>query len=1314
LIRGRKLLFHKSRNIDKGIFPIPPVKKALSIFIIHLFLASCSGDKKNQSEEMPELFPAPKSVKLNIARGYTINPLSGDSIKPIINSFGDTVITGKPIPARGKIIDPDNLVIPDAIPIALPTGLNFTQDKDTILRELNVFSLNKDSLKTYISGEFNSSFLLVNNSGDTIPTGIPIPTRGIKVPCILSQPVSALPTGINENSNWDLRHLDQAHGLNSSDVRCMLEDGHGNLWIGTDGGGVSRYNGSSFTHFTVDEGLCNNSVLSILKDSKGNLWFGTNGGVSRYDGSTFLNFTEQEGLANNVVWSILEDKNEIMWFGTWGGGVSRYDGQALPDGQEEATFTHFTRKEGLCNNRVISMLEDKKGNIYFGTWGGGVSRLNGSSRRNGNPSFTHFTQEDGLSNNIVRSMLEDRNGIIWFGTGKGVSRFDGESFTNYGKNEGLESSSIWSILEDSRGNLWFGTSSGVSHFMGSALSDGESHPKESHELEGGVSFSHFNDMNDLNSNIVMSMLEDRQGNLWFGTGEAGVSRFDGSSFRSFSIKQGFKSNDIQDILEDKEGNLWFGTWGGGVSRFDGISFTHFTEEDGLCYNYITSVLEDRKGNLWFGTDGEGVSRYDRQGTLPTGAKSIPKGQAGFSHFTKKEGLSGNSVLSMLEDSKGDIWFGTNNGLTQFNGKYFTHFTEIEGLSNNVIGSIIEDHKGILWFGSWGGGVTRYDGEFFVHFTEKEGLGKNMITSMLEDGNGDLWFGTFGSGTAGGLSRFDGETFTHFTEAIDFNFDVVGSMINDKKGNIWIATEKGLKLIIPVLQKTINSEEDSSGSGLTPYQERKIYTVLGQKDVKGVDFLSNSLFLDNKNRMWWGSGKSLLMQDMNDFNFPIEPPLLHLNYLEINRQFVDFHNIKVTNTSGFTYKKAEPFFNFPRDLELNFNKNHLTFHFSAIDWRAPEKINYSYKIEGLQKNWSKPSPVAMADYLYIQYGTYTFKVRAIGESQVWSEVVNYTFTIQPPWWHTWLARTGYGIIGIWLIFGFVRWRTSRLKARQKELEADVKIATKEIRGQRDEIELQKEKIEEQHKKMKDSISYAKRIQNAILPPSGMVRDCLKESFILYKPKDVVAGDFYWMHSLPASQKDENEKVFFAAADCTGHGVPGAIVSVVCNNALDRSVREYGLSDSGKILDKTRDIVVEEFEKSDEEVKDGMDIALCILEGRRLQFSGANNPLWIVSNGELLVTKGSRQPIGIFDKPVPFSTHTFDLQKDDSIYVFSDGFADQFGGEKNKKFMSSNFKKLILSVQGESMEMQGKLLDEAFEKWRGDFEQIDDVCVIGVKI
>ena len=284
----------------------------------------------------------------------------------------------------------------------------------------------------------------------------------------------------------------------------------------------------------------------------------------------------------------------------------------------------------------------------------------------------------------------------------------------------------------------------------------------------------------------------------------------------------------------------------------------------------------------------------------------------------------------------------------------------------------------------------------------------------------------------------------------------------------------------------------------------------------------------------------------------------------------------------------------------------------------------------------------------------------------------------------------------------------------------------------EVERQKEIVEEQKQEIVDSIHYAQRIQQAILPPDSLIKHHLPDSFFYFKPKDVVSGDFYWLEQV-------GDITLLAAADCTGHGVPGAMVSVVCVNALNRSVREFGLTQPAKILDKTRELVIETFEKSDHEVKDGMDISLCALgpvvgssdsseSYRELQWAGANNPLYHIKKLDdevnekstanethyLSETKPDKQPIGKYAGEKPFTNNVIRLEKGDIIFLTSDGYPDQFGGPKGKKFKYKPFKNLLLSGYTKSLEKQMDILDTEFESWRGSLEQVDDVCIIGVKV
>lgn len=274
-----------------------------------------------------------------------------------------------------------------------------------------------------------------------------------------------------------------------------------------------------------------------------------------------------------------------------------------------------------------------------------------------------------------------------------------------------------------------------------------------------------------------------------------------------------------------------------------------------------------------------------------------------------------------------------------------------------------------------------------------------------------------------------------------------------------------------------------------------------------------------------------------------------------------------------------------------------------------------------------------------------------------------------------------------------------------------------RKQKAEVQLQKEIVEEKNQEITDSITYAKRIQGAILPPVGAFKNHFADRFVFYRPKDIVAGDFYWL-------QEKDDIVFFAVADCTGHGVPGALVSVVCHNALNRSIREFNRSAPGEILDKARELVVSEFiskdmlNDSEDTIKDGMDIALCAYKKttNELQFAGANNPLTLLRKDaqEFEIIKGSKQPVGMVDNPTPFETHTIQLQKGDQIYLYSDGYVDQFGGEKGKKLKAKAFREMLNAITTQPMEQQGQHIAKFFDDWKGGLEQVDDVCVIGLRL
>jgi serine phosphatase RsbU (regulator of sigma subunit) len=463
---------------------------------------------------------------------------------------------------------------------------------------------------------------------------------------------------------------------------------------------------------------------------------------------------------------------------------------------------------------------------------------------------------------------------------------------------------------------------------------------------------------------------------------------------------------------------------------------------------------------------------------------------------------------------------------------------------------------------------------------------------------------------------------------------------------------------------------------------------------------------------------------------------HLNValknIELKQKFIDYGRIRDTvylknlSLPGIFRKTSDsvtPFFNYPVYLELPWNINHLTFNFSAVDWNAPHKLVYSYMIEGLDQSWSIPASSTSADYRNIPFGNYYIKVKAANESGDWSEPFKYFFTIRPPWWQTWVARTCYLIVAILAVIAVIRWRTAKLLRRQKELEQVVKERTSEIVKQ-------KEHIEEIHHDVSKSIEYAKRIQESIIPEPEILTLKYPEYFVLFRPRDVVSGDFYWWAQV-------DNYTIIAAADCTGHGVPGAFMSILGISSLREIVLKEQVKDPGLILGDLRREIIKSLRQRGEygEQKDGMDLALVSIDNETglLRFSGANNPLYIISknpvksesadirilnseNSEFVLyeIRPDKMPIGIYQRMNDFSCHTIQTQKGDMIYMFSDGFADQFGGEMNKKFTYKSMKEVLLKNAHKAMNEQKELINKTYDDWKGDYMQIDDVVLVGVKI
>jgi serine phosphatase RsbU (regulator of sigma subunit)/ligand-binding sensor domain-containing protein len=397
--------------------------------------------------------------------------------------------------------------------------------------------------------------------------------------------------------------------------------------------------------------------------------------------------------------------------------------------------------------------------------------------------------------------------------------------------------------------------------------------------------------------------------------------------------------------------------------------------------------------------------------------------------------------------------------------------------------------------------------------------------------------------------------------------------------------------------------------------------------------------------------------------------------------------------------------YPLDqLLFDYLDRSLVFNFSAPFYLKDHSTSYQYFVEGMSAGWSAWDDSPALSFPVLPVGKFTLHVRARNILGQYSTLKSYPIVIKPPWWLSWMFITVVGLVLILIVIQIIRLRVRKLQRDKQMLEQKVLERTAEIQRQKDEIA-------EQKKEIMDSIYYARRIQKAVLPDDHLVNKHVPEHFILYLPRDIVSGDFYWI-----SEKEDN--TIFAAADCTGHGVPGAFMSMLGMSYLKEIVNKSKRLSSGRILDKLRDHVKATLSQSTKGgQQDGMDIALCILNKDRksLQYSGAFHPLYLIRNGNLSEYKPDLMPIGIYiRKEKPFKNHNIRTAKGDCFYIFSDGYADQFGGENRKKFLARSFKKLLLSIHDKPMPEQREILLETLKQWMEGYEQVDDILVVGFRI
>lgn len=783
-----------------------------------------------------------------------------------------------------------------------------------------------------------------------------------------------------------------------------------------------------------------------------------------------------------------------------------------------------------------------------------------------------------------------------------------------------------------------------------------------------------------------------------------------------------KENGLQDLtvinlFESKDDHLWLGL-NKGISFIEyNTPFTKFDQEYGI-EGIVVDVI--RYNNILFVSTNIGLYYLDYDSQDMPVFMSIPMDRTVTDMDIFKDYRTGETKLIIGSNfgvwefiSKGKepdyisttayeceviyqsslfpnrLYVGCLNGLAllEYNNNAWIDKGNVNDDISSQITSIIEDEKGNIWLGSVLKGVIKLSSD------------QNIERYGIEDGLPDMndnkvYFidNQVVCATQKGLYNYNKATnkfekYKDFGEKYFLNTDKVKSIDFEKKDEYWI-----------VLSNSVTNYEYIEKLRIS---QDRIVTI---EDIPFKRLLKKSFYeftFDGDNGVWIATSDAIynyqerLQDDFSKFYNSL------IRKIEMGIDSVIFWGTYYKDTSNLVVD-----LNQPEELKktVKYKDNSFNFFYST-PFVPTDEIKYSYKLEGFDDQWSSWNIETDRGYTNLNEGHYTFMVKSKNIYGIESEVVTYEFSIRPPWYKTLLAYFFYIVLAIFVIIVIVKIYTRRLELEKIRLEQIVKERTEEVVKQKDEIA-------EKNKSITDSIEYASRIQTAILPSKEFAEEILPEHFILFRPRDIVSGDFFWM-----TKKDN--LVVVIAADCTGHGVPGAFMSMLGVSFLNEIVNRHEVTSANVILNNLRRDIKKTLgqEGKEGEAKDGMDIALCVIdiENMKMQYSGAYNPLYLFRNNELMEVKADRMPIGIYIKEKEsFTNNEIDLQKGDVFYIFSDGYQDQFGGEDGQKFKTKNYKQFLLEIHQKPMAEQREILDKRIDEWRGDWEQIDDIIILGIRV
>lgn len=1021
-----------------------------------------------------------------------------------------------------------------------------------------------------------------------------------------------------------------------------------------------------FKSYNVDNGVSQPYVYTINQGKNGYLWIGTGEGLCKFDGISFKSYYTTDGLAENFVTASHKDNSRNLWLGFNQGSITFYDGK------------HFKsiNTSGFAKSPVTAITSDDKGNIWCATQNDGIFRIS--------KAFEVSVFKIEFDHENIYSLAFVKSNQLIVGTATGLKLYEMQGKEQKPKFmhliAGIPETQIKSISRKRNStSFWIGTEDEGLFLLT---------PVSNNQFKASTVAKNLS----IDLRNIQAVYEDNQSNLWIATFGQGLYKLILSSnqmkykeYLHLTEENGLGNNFIKSIYSDHEGNMWIGTYGSGIVHITDNYFTFFRQPEGKYSNNVTSLIINEQ-QKWFGLD-KGLLKmdlnadnkwtfYDRSsgfvndrvtalyqpdstqifvGTEKSGVQRMDISRGTF----KKIELSNDELcnsINCITGYKNTLWIATKNGIfkTDLEKKITTHYTTETGLPHNNINYIYFDGKQSLLVGAHSNFLSSINiySDSIHNRKIYDATDLLTITGILKDKDDNTWISTFGNG----LFRIN-DKITRYTTDKGLASNYCYGLTDDGSGNIWIGHRMALS---------------------RHRVQKETFDVFNKNEGVTGDCNYNAFVKDKNGNAWFGTTNGAIRFDPHKDRKNTIPPIVNISSIKINDRDLQY----------------------TKDILLPYDNYKVRIDFIGISFKANSNILYQYKLEGFDADWSDKTKTPFVQYGKLSDGEYVFQLKAFNSDGVGNNIpLSVRISIEKPFWKKWWFIIFAIAFLFYIIYFYIKVRERNHRRFQAQLQKALNEKTREVISQ-------KEEIEKKNKDITDSIRYAKRIQDALLPDVKKLSTLFPQSFIFFQPRDIVSGDFYWYEKY-------GDKAIIACADATGHGVPGAFMSMIGSTLLKDITSRKGVTSPAfalAILDEEIKILLKQHEGEHEHTQDAVDLVICEIDLKTnfVRICSTKRSVFVVSKNQLRLIKKENTD------NQQYETVDLQLEKGDIIYMFTDGYSDQFGGEKGKKIKTSNMRQMLEQIRTLPIEKQEMIVDRYFNRWKEGYDQVDDVLFIGLKL